>query len=76
MGLFAMKRGLGKNKKQVREIRVSYGQTRRAARDYEFDRLDVGTTRDLLPGEDRDEAMREEVETLEMFVKAYMAGEI
>lgn len=61
--------------KEANEIWVTYGQTRSAGHEYEYDRLDLGFARTLEPGEDREEAMIEEAEGLQVLVKAFLAGE-
>ena len=66
----------GKGQKKVKEIRVSYGETRPTKRQYAVDRLDVGITRELLPDEDYEDALEEETKNLADFVKAYMKGRV
>jgi len=62
--------------KGANEIWVTYGQTRSTGKEFEFDRLEVGFARDLTPGEDRKEAMVDELDDLRSFVEAYMRGDI
>ncbi len=62
-------------KKGANEIWVTYGQTRGTGTQFEFDRLDLGFARDLKPDEDREEAMIEEAEGLQVLVKNFLAGE-
>jgi len=64
-----------KEEKDIKEIRVNYGETRPARNEFEFDRIDVGITRALKPGEDYEKAMEDELELLQDFVKAYMRGD-
>ncbi len=59
----------------MKEITVSYGQTRQAKKQFEFDRVDFSMTRSLLPDEDLGDAMIEEAEGLQVLVKNFLAGE-
>jgi hypothetical protein len=61
-------------KGRVKEVRVSYGETRQTKNEFEFDRIDVGVTRELKPKEDAEEVMGIELDKLIDFVGAYMKG--
>ncbi len=66
-----MKRGAP----SVKEITVSYGQTRQAAKQFEFDRVDFSITRNLNPDEVVEDVLLEEAEGLKVLVTNFLAGE-
>jgi hypothetical protein len=63
-------------KGQIKEVFVKYGETRPTPKEFEIDRIEIGITRDLKPGEDAEEVIEDELDKLITFVKAYMRGDM
>jgi len=61
--------------KTDRDLSVSYGRTFNLG-NFESERVDVGTSRDLKAGESREEAMRKELIELMDFVEKFKDGSL